>query len=48
MKLQCDSKYPINLNVSSYHCYNPGHNILRLFDILPNFLFTTSEKNGDY
>ena len=24
-----------------------GHNILRLFDILPNFPFTTSEMNPD-
>ena len=28
---------------------NHFHNILRLFDILPNFLFTTSEKmRNDY
>ena len=25
--------------------HNHGHNILRLFDVLPNFLFTTSETN---
>ena len=25
-----------------------GRNILRLFDVLPNFPFTTSETNGDY
>ena len=24
------------------------HNILRLFDVLPNFLFTTSEMMHDY
>ena len=24
------------------------HNILRLFDVLPNFPFTTSETFGDY
>ena len=24
------------------------HNILRLFDVLPNFLFTTSETTRDY
>ena len=24
-------------------CYNHFHNILRLSDVLPNFLFTTSE-----
>ena len=23
--------------------YNPGHNILKLFDVLSNFLFTTCE-----
>ena len=27
---------------------NPGRNILRPFDVLPNFLFTTSEMKGDY
>ena len=28
--------------------YNLGHNILRLFDVLPNFIFTTSETNHHY
>ena len=28
--------------------YNQFHNILRLFDVLPNFLFTTSETMVDY
>ena len=28
--------------------YNHVHNILRLFDLLPNFPFTTSETMGDY
>ena len=28
--------------------YNHGHNILRLFDALPHFLFTTSETMRDY
>ena len=28
--------------------YNQFHNILRLFDVLPNFLFTTSETMGHY
>ena len=32
----------------SSHSYNPDHNILRLFDVLPNFLFTTSEIERDY
>ena len=27
---------------------NHFHNILRLFDVLPNFLFTTSEAICDY
>ena len=27
---------------------NHGHNILRLFDTLPNFLFTTSETKRGY
>ena len=28
--------------------YNQFHNILRLFDVLPNFSFTTSETMCDY
>ena len=28
--------------------YNQFHNILRLFDVLPNFRFTTSEMMCDY
>ena len=28
--------------------YNHLHNILRLFDVLPNFSFTTSETNCSY
>ena len=28
--------------------YNLGHNILRLFDVLPNFPFTTGNKHGIY
>ena len=28
--------------------YNLGQNIWRLFDVLPNFSFTTSETNRDY
>ena len=28
--------------------YNHEHNILRLFDTLPNFPFTTSESSRDY
>ena len=31
----------------SYNCNN-FHNILRLFDVLPNFLFVTSETMRDY
>ena len=27
---------------------NLGHNILRLFDILPNFYFATSKTKRDY
>ena len=30
------------------NCYNLGHNVLRLFDVLPNFPFTASEINRDY
>ena len=28
--------------------YNQLHNILRLFDVLPNVPFTTNEMIGDY
>ena len=28
--------------------YNLGHDILRRFDVLPNFSFATSETNRDY
>ena len=28
--------------------YNHGYNIMRIFDVLPNFPFTTSEKKPDY
>ena len=28
--------------------YNQFHNILRLFDVLPNFAFIASESMGDY
>ena len=27
--------------------YNHGHNITKIFDVLPNFLFTTSETKPD-
>ena len=30
------------------YSYNQFHNILRLFDVLPNFSFTTSETIDDY
>ena len=30
------------------HAYNPGHNILRLFDVLSNFLFAAGETKRDY
>ena len=30
------------------YTYNPGHNILRLFHVSPNFLFLTSETKHHY
>ena len=30
------------------HNYNHSHNILRLFDVLPTFPFTSSETMRDY
>ena len=38
-----DSKYKYKKSV-----YNHFYNILRLFDVLPSFCFTTSETMGDY
>ena len=35
-------------NGKSLKDYNLGHNILRLFDVLPNLSSTTSEINRDY
>ena len=32
---------------SSFIC-NHGHNVLKLFDVLPNFSFTKSETNREY
>ena len=38
-----------NFEAKSYgFTYNHGHNVLRLFDNLPNLLFTTSEVKCDY
>ena len=37
-----------NCHYLQSYIYNLGHNILRLFDVLPNFLLTTSETNRDY
>ena len=28
--------------------YNHGHNIMKIFDVLPNFPFSTSETKPDY
>ena len=28
--------------------YNSGHNVLRFFDVLPNFAYATSETKRDY
>ena len=41
----------INLYPDKYHFLsfsNHGHNILRIFDVLPNLPFTTSETKPDY
>ena len=37
-----------NDNKNNIATYNQFHNILRLFDVLPNFPLTTSETMGDY
>ena len=31
-----------------HYLYNHFHNILKFFDVLPNFVFTTSETMRDY
>ena len=41
LKASCGAFY-IRLSI-----YNLGHNILILFDVLPNFPFTTSKNNYD-
>ena len=33
---------------NKYKSYTDGHSILRIFETLPFFLFTTNETNGDY
>ena len=38
----------VRINTREKVPYNHFHNILRLFDVLPNFPFTTSETMGDY
>ena len=42
------SLYTKVLSVFAEAYYNHFHNILRLFDVLPNFPFTTSETKRDY
>ena len=41
-------KYQIYQFKLKFDTYNQFHNILRLSDVLPKFLFTTSETMGDY
>ena len=41
-----DEKF--NLCFSVDFDYNHGHNFVRIFDVLPNFPFTTSETKPDY
>ena len=38
----------LKINCKISFNYNPGHNILRHFDVWQNFRVTTSETNGDY
>ena len=49
MSKWCDMPFRSTLHITTKHyIYNHGQNILRLFNTLPNFLFTTSKTNGDY
>ena len=41
-------KFKVLIKESLLVNYNQFHNILRLFDVLPNFPFTTSQTMGDY
>ena len=43
----CESR-EIKVFVWENWSYNQFHKILRLFDVLPNFPFTTSETMSDY
>ena len=36
------------LTAATFCYYNHGHNIMRIFDVLPHFPFTTSETKPDY
>ena len=36
--------YHASLNIKDSKMYNPGHNILELYDILVQIRFTTSKK----
>ena len=38
----------VKTNYLSFLNFNPGHNILILSDVLPNFLFTTIEVIHNY
>ena len=46
--LEKENKGMTNNSGTEQAIYNLGHNILRLFDVLPNFPFATSETNCDY
>ena len=49
MSKWCDMPFRSTLHITTKHyIYNHGQNILRLFNTLPNFLFTTSETKRDY
>ena len=38
----------MKVNMVDCYSHNPGHNILRHFDVSQNFCATTSKTNGDY
>ena len=35
-------------HLENVSCYDHGQNIMRIFNVLPNFPFTTSEMKPDY
>ena len=46
--LYCYIRISLSGNTVTTRIYNPGHNNLRLFNVLPNYLLTTTETKCNY